>query len=37
LHREALYGIGLVLFVFIMVINIVLNTVLKKGGDSGGR
>jgi phosphate transport system permease protein len=33
LHRQALYGIGLVLFVFIMVINIVLNKVLKKGGD----
>ncbi|MCL1918967.1 MAG: phosphate ABC transporter permease subunit PstC [Peptococcaceae bacterium] len=30
LHREALYGIGLVLFIFIMVINIVLNMVLKK-------
>lgn len=30
LHREALYGIGLVLFVFIMIINIVLNTVLKR-------
>ena len=32
LHRDALYGIGLVLFVFIMIINIVLNTALKKGG-----
>lgn len=32
LHREALYGIGLVLFVFIMIINIVLNIILKKGG-----
>ena len=32
IHREALYGIGLVLFVFIMIINIMLNTVLKKGG-----
>ena len=31
-HREALYGIGLTLFCFIMVINIVLNMVLKKGG-----
>jgi phosphate transport system permease protein len=36
LHREALYGIGLVLFVFIMVINIILNSVLKKGGGSSG-
>jgi len=33
LHRDALYGIGLVLFVFIMIINILLNGVLKKGGD----
>ncbi len=32
LHREALFSIGLVLFVFIMVINIVLNTLLKKEG-----
>lgn len=31
LHREALYGIGLVLFVFIMIINAVLSKVLKKG------
>lgn len=36
IHREALYGIGLVLFVFIMVINIVLNRILKKGGTAGG-
>lgn len=32
LHREALCGIGLVLFMFIMIINIVLNRVLKQGG-----
>lgn len=32
LHREALYGIGLVLFVFIMIINIILSAILKKGG-----
>ena len=36
LHRQALFSIGLVLFVFIMVINILLNTVLKKGGDANG-
>ncbi|MEG2687035.1 MAG: phosphate ABC transporter permease subunit PstC, partial [Christensenellaceae bacterium] len=30
LHREALFSIGLVLFIFIMVINILLNTMLKK-------
>ncbi|BDF58560.1 phosphate transport system permease protein [Christensenellaceae bacterium] len=32
LHREALFSIGLVLFVFIMIINVLLNTMLKKGG-----
>ena len=37
LHREALYGIGLVLFVFIMIINISLSRILKKGGDNGDR
>ena len=36
LHRQALFSIGLVLFVFIMVINILLSTVLKKGGDANG-
>jgi len=30
-HRQALYGIGLVLFVFIMIINTILSVVLKKG------
>ncbi len=35
LHREALFSIGLVLFAFIMVINIVLNTILKKGRNAG--
>ncbi len=32
LHRQALFTIGLVLFVFIMIINIILNTTLKKAG-----
>ncbi len=32
LHREALYGIGLVLFIFIMLINYILNSLLKKEG-----
>ena len=32
LHRQVLFTIGLVLFVFIMIINITLNTILKKGG-----
>jgi phosphate transport system permease protein len=36
MHREALYGIGLVLFVFIMIINIVLNRVFKRGGGHVG-
>lgn len=34
LHREALFGIGLVLFVFIMLINILLNFVLKRNGKA---
>lgn len=34
-HRQALFGIGLVLFVFIMIINIVLNRLLKKGLAEG--
>lgn len=32
LQRQALFSIGLVLFVFIMIINIVLNVILKGGG-----
>ena len=32
LQRQALFGIALVLFGFIMIINVVLNVVLK-GGD----
>ena len=31
LQREALYSIGLVLFVFIMIINVILGRLLKKG------
>lgn len=31
LHRQVLFTIGLVLFVFIMIINIILNSILKKG------
>lgn len=31
LQRQALYSIGLVLFIFIMIINLVLNLVLKQG------
>lgn len=36
LQRQALFSIALVLFLFIMVINIVLNVALK-GGKKGGR
>ncbi len=31
LHRQALFGIGLVLFAFIMIINIVFNIISRKG------
>lgn len=31
LHREALFSIGLVLFIFIMIINLILNGILKGG------
>lgn len=31
LHRQVLFTIGLVLFVFIMIINIALNGILKRG------
>ena len=33
LQRQALFSIALVLFLFIMLINGVLNSVLKRGGD----
>ena len=33
LHRQVLFTSRLVLFVFIMIINIVLNKILKKGAD----
>lgn len=33
LHREALFTIGLILFAFIMIINIIITIILKKGGD----
>lgn len=32
LQKQALFSIGLVLFIFIMIINILLNTLLKRGG-----
>lgn len=35
-HQNVLFTIGLVLFVFIMIINLVLTRILKKGGDQNG-
>lgn len=32
LHRQVLFTIGLVLFAFIMLINLSLTKILKKGG-----
>lgn len=34
LHRQALFTVGLVLFVFIMIVNIIINIVLKGGDDN---
>ena len=31
LHRQSLFSIGLVLFIFIFIINLILNAILKKG------
>lgn len=36
LQRQALYSIGLVLFLFILLINAFLNLVVKKGGRKNG-
>jgi phosphate transport system permease protein len=36
LHREALYGIGLVLFVFIMALNVAIRNIVKKGARVDG-
>lgn len=36
MHRQVLFTIGLVLFVFIMVINISLTSILKKGDKDNG-
>ena len=33
LQRQALYSIGLVLFLFIMLINVILNLVIKRKGE----
>ena len=32
LHREVLFTIGLVLFLFIMIINVVMEKMMKNGG-----
>ena len=34
LHRQSLFSIGLVLFVFIFFINLLLNRILKKGAKA---
>ncbi len=34
LHREALFTIGLVLFIFIMIINIIIGKILKGGAEN---
>ena len=36
LHREALFGIGLVLFVFIMLINVALGRIIKHDDKEAG-
>lgn len=36
-HRQVLFTIGLVLFVFIMIINVALSKILKKGGSADER
>lgn len=33
LHQDALFGTGVVLFIFIMLLNIVLNTIIYKGRE----
>ena len=35
LHRQALFTIGLVLFLFIMIINITISKIIKAGEESG--
>lgn len=35
LQRQALFSIALVLFIFIMGINLVLNVMIKGGGKNG--
>lgn len=37
LHRQALFTIGLVLFIFIMAINIILSATLKKAGEASDK
>lgn len=34
LHREVLFTIGLVLFVFIMIINVIMESLIKNGGSN---
>lgn len=34
LHMEALFGTGVILFIFIMVLNLILNLCIKRAGDA---
>ena len=34
LHRQVLFTIGLVLFIFIMMINTAVAAVIRRGGES---
>lgn len=36
-HRNVLFTIGLVLFAFIMIINVTLSRILKKDGEASGK
>ena len=36
LHRQMLFTVGLVLFVFIMIINMILTAILKEGAEGHG-
>ena len=35
-HRQMLFTIGLVLFVFIMLLNMAMSRILKEGADANG-
>jgi phosphate transport system permease protein len=35
LHQQALFATGVVLFIFIMILNIILNVFIRKAGENG--